>query len=96
MKILKPGDGRKEWSIEATCTGAGNGGGGCGAELLVGASDLFKTYSSHYDGSSETYATFKCPCCGVKTDVPNSKVPSSVWSTLGGDPDRRRASNDPF
>lgn len=93
MKVLKPGDGRKEWSVEATCTGSGNGGGGCGAVLLVGESDLFKTSSHHYDGSSEYYATFKCPCCGVKTDVPPAKVPGNVWSQMPADPDNRPATD---
>lgn len=96
MKVLKPGNGQTEWSIESTCTGSGNGGGGCGAVLLVGESDLFKTSSHHYDGSSEHYATYKCPCCKVKTDIPTSKVPGHIWSKMRGDPDKYSARNDPF
>lgn len=95
MKVLKPGDGRREWSIESTCTGSGNGGGGCGAQLLVGESDLFKTARHSYDGSSEYFATYKCPCCGVKTDVPPNKVPGHVWSKMGSEPGKS-SSRDPF
>lgn len=57
------------------CTGAGNGGGGCGAKLLVEASDLYKTASSHYDGSTDHYTTFKCPECSVETDISDSSAP---------------------
>ena len=35
MKVLKKGNGQKGWTKEFTCSGAGNGNGGCGAELLV-------------------------------------------------------------
>lgn len=75
MKVIKKGRAQKGWSEEFTCTGAGNGKGGCGAKLLVSEGDLYHTYHHCYDGSSDTYTTFSCPCCGVKTDV---KVPSSV------------------
>jgi hypothetical protein len=76
VKILKPGRDQKGWSTEATCTGIGNGGGGCGARLLVEEADLYQTESNHYDGSTERYVTFKCCSCGVQTDLKN--VPSSV------------------
>jgi len=72
MKVLKKGTGQKGWSMRATCTGAGNKGGGCGAELLVEQDDVFLTYSHHYDGSSEVYRTFKCSQCTVLTDIPSS------------------------
>lgn len=76
MKILSPGI-NKKWSIECECTGDGNGGGGCGAKLLVEDSDLFHTYSSHYDGSNKTYVTFCCDQCKVLTDIRNP-IPSYV------------------
>jgi hypothetical protein len=63
MKIIKKGRAQKGWSKEFKCTG------GCGATLLVEESDLY------HDGSTETYTTFTCACCGVATDV---YVPSSV------------------
>ena len=76
MKILKKGRPQKGWSTEAVCSGSGNGGGGCGAKLLVEAADLFRTSSSHYDGSSDSYVTFECSACSVWTDL--KSVPSSV------------------
>lgn len=69
MKIIKAGRPQKGWSKEFTCTGAGNGMGGCGAVLLVEQDDVFGTESHHYDGSSEYYKTFKCASCGVWTDI---------------------------
>lgn len=80
MKILKPGREQHGWAAEATCTGKGNGGGGCGALLLVEESDLYKTGKCHYDGSSERYTTFCCPSCRVETDL--DMVPSAVESRL--------------
>lgn len=74
MKVLAKGRPQKEWSIERICTGAGNDGGGCGAKLLVGKSDLFTTASSSYDGSSEIYVTFQCPECKVLTDTNDSRI----------------------
>lgn len=70
MKILKVGK-NNQWSRECKCTGKGNGGGGCGALLLVEATDLYYTYSSHYDGSNEVYITFCCTQCQVQTDIDN-------------------------
>lgn len=69
MKIIKAGRPQKGWSKEFTCTGAGNGNGGCGAVLLVEQDDVFGTASHHYDGSSEYYNTFKCAACGVCPDI---------------------------
>jgi hypothetical protein len=75
MKILKKGRGQKGWTKEFTCTGKGNGGGGCGAVLLVELGDLFQTSSSDYGGDTDYYVTFKCCQCGVKTDIPDSVSP---------------------
>ena len=80
MKVLKKGNDQVGWTTSAKCTGSGNGGGGCKAELEVSVGDLFKTYSSHYDGSNETYVTFRCPCCRVLTDIAN--VPGSVYGEV--------------
>jgi len=69
MKIITPGREQKGWSKKLKCTGSGNGDGGCGAMLLVEQDDVFTTESHHYDGSSESYNTFKCGACGVLTDI---------------------------
>jgi hypothetical protein len=70
VKVLEKGRGQRGWSTEATCTGKGNGGGGCGAKLLVEQADIFET--THTDMKMETdhFATFKCVECGVLTDLP--------------------------
>jgi len=69
MKIIKPGREQNGWSIEATCTGEGNGGGGCGAVLLVEAPDLYITSRSPMGRDYEEFATFRCPSCRVETDL---------------------------
>lgn len=76
MKVVKKGRPQKGWAKEFTCTGKGNGGGGCGAVLLVEEGDFYQTCRSFYDGSTERYTTFRCTECGVETDVEG--VPSSV------------------
>ena len=75
MKVLKKGTGQKGWSTKATCTGSGNGGGGCGAQLLIEEPDLFQTAHHCYDGSSDYFTTFKCVDCGVLTDLPDGRYP---------------------
>lgn len=79
MKVLKKG---KPWSIKRTCTGAGNGDGGCGAKLEVEAQDLYSTESHSYDGSSESYVTFRCVLCKTETDVDEDRIPSQVCDNL--------------
>lgn len=69
MKVLEKGRAQKGWAKVYICTGKGNKGGGCGAKLLVEQGDLFKTCSSHYDGSTDYYVTFECIECKVFTDI---------------------------
>jgi hypothetical protein len=72
MKVLKKGREQKGWSTKATCTGIGNGGGGCKAKLLVEEPDLFQTsHQSYGDSCPDYYATFRCSECGVLTDLDN-------------------------
>lgn len=68
MKVMKKGRSQKGWAKEFRCTGAGNGGGGCGALLLVELGDLFRTYSGA-GGEDEFFITFQCVECGVNTDI---------------------------
>jgi len=68
MKIIKEGRKQTGWSKELTCTGKGNGGGGCGAILLVEQTDLYNTFSTVRD-ETDVYVTFTCPSCGIQTDV---------------------------
>lgn len=79
MKVIKPGRPQAGWSKEAECSGDGTGGGGCGAVLLVEEGDLFETQGSARDETTY-YMTFKCPSCGVETDLRD--VPSSVWARV--------------
>jgi len=76
MKVLKKGRKQKGWSVEFKCTGGGNGGGGCGAELLIEISDCYIT-SQHCIGDDypDEFVTFTCAECGVETDLPDSKSP---------------------
>lgn len=99
MQVLKKGTGQQGWARKEICTGSGNGGQGCGAELLVEEGDIYRTSSSSYDGSSEHYKTFTCSECGVETDMKN--VPYSVGDRArparkpkGTAPTARRNAND--
>lgn len=71
MKVLEKGREQKGWSKDFECTGDGNGGGGCGAKLLVEQDDVYMTYS-HARDETTGYHTFMCPECGVETDIPSS------------------------
>ena len=77
MKVLEHGN-PNEWEIEKKCTGAGNGGGGCGIRLLVNKDDIFITADYNFDADLEYYYTFKCPKCGVLTDIPACSLPSTI------------------
>lgn len=87
MRVLEPGREQRGWSKEVKCTGEGNGGGGCGAKLLVEQLDLFQTASGHHDGSTDYYITIECPQCFAWTDLPDGSVPSHACKNL---PRRRR------
>jgi len=79
MKVLKPGNGQKGWSTEQACTGSGNGGGGCGAVLLVEQPNMYKTFR-HCRDETDTFVTFTCPECGVETDIKG--VPHNIQNIL--------------
>ena len=82
MKVLEKGN-PNGWEIEQDCTGTGNGDGGCGAKLLVAEADIYLTKSSCM-GEIDQHFTFKCPECGVETDIPEGKIPSRIRSKLYG------------
>lgn len=71
MKVITKGRPQTGWSIEKRCTGAGNGGGGCDATLLVEIGDVFETQRNCRD-ETDYYVTFRCPECGVLTDIDNA------------------------
>lgn len=74
MRVLKHGRKQHGWAKELQCTGAGNEGGGCGALLLVEQDDLFQTTRNCRD-ETESFATFRCPECGVLTDLGPGQSP---------------------
>jgi len=81
MRLIKKGRAQKGWAKEFVCTGDGNGGGGCGAKLLVDMGDLFQTQHTSYDGSTDHYITFRCCECGVETDV-QDEAPMSLLDEI--------------
>lgn len=79
MKVLEKGN---EWNLEKRCTGKGNGGGGCNALLGVGLDDIYLTHNYDYGGGHDIFYTFRCPCCGIETDLENNEVPQIVKRRL--------------
>ena len=69
------------WEIEQQCTGKGNGDGGCGAKLLVAEADIYLTEANHM-GETDYYFTFRCPECGVETDIPEKEIPTRITKKL--------------
>lgn len=78
IQIIKAGRQQTGWAGECVCTGKGYGGGGCGATLLVDESDLKHT-STGYGGDIKHFIWFKCPACGLVTDI---EVPHSVMKRV--------------
>lgn len=88
MKIVKKGNPQTGWAKEFTCTGSGNGGGGCEARLLVERGDVYVTESHSYD-ETDRFNTFTCPDCGVLTDigyVPFSAPSKAAWEKAQQEP----------
>ena len=89
MKVLKPGKKGTDWTIQHACTGWGNGGKGCDALLEVEKKDLryFKGVSNPGSwGDSDPAVCFKCPVCGVITDLglndaPRDKHKLTTWTS---------------
>lgn len=72
MKVLEKGNG---WSIEQICTGNGNRGCGCNSKLLVEKDDIYVTTRFDFAGDVDYFYTFKCPICGVETDINTKELP---------------------
>lgn len=72
MKLLEKGPG---WSTIQYCTGKGNGNGGCMSKFLVEKEDIYLTSHTDLTGKTDYYYTFKCPICGVQTDIPENEIP---------------------
>lgn len=84
METTNSGTGQTGYSWDVTCTGEGNGGGGCDAELRVSQGDLFTTENKVRDETTR-FVTFKCHDCGVLTDLgeaSSSVVPRHVVDGL--------------
>jgi len=79
MKVLEKGPG---WSIEQYCTGKGNGNGGCNSKLLVEKGDIYLTSHTDLAGDTDYYYTFRCPVCGVETDISEKDVPALIRREL--------------
>lgn len=79
MKVLEKGPG---WSMKQVCTGKGNGDGGCNSQLLVEKEDIYLTSHTDYTGDTDYYFTFRCPVCGIETDIPEKDVPASIRRVL--------------
>ena len=71
MKVLEKGN-PNGWEIEQHCTGKDNGDGGCGAKLLVSEGDI-KCNRIESSNGKIYWFTFKCPECGVETDIPEKE-----------------------
>ncbi|MDO8599240.1 MAG: hypothetical protein Q7S02_03975 [bacterium] len=78
MKVVKKGRPQKGWAKEFTCTGKGNGDGGCSAKLLVERDDLFHTYASYMGRDEEWFVTFRCSACGSLTDITGRDAPPHI------------------
>jgi hypothetical protein len=81
MKLIKKGREQRGWAKEFECTGIGNGGGGCGAILLVEQGDVYQTV--YYNmGDCSVSNTFTCSECGVETDIKEG-LPFTPRKNLG-------------
>lgn len=84
MQIVK---GPIEQKFPFTCTGKGNGGDGCGAELIADRDDLrYFPEQEHPWRIAPEAVVAKCPCCGITTDFPKSEWPPQAhrltpWSS---------------
>lgn len=79
MKVLEVGSG---WSINQRCTGKGNGNGGCNSLLQVEKNDIYLTSRIDMLGDTDYFYTFRCPVCGIETDLKEQEVPGLIKRKL--------------
>lgn len=84
MKVLKLGRPQNGYTIEHECTGAMNGGGGCGAVLQVEYDDMryYPGVPGDSWGSRDPQVMFRCCECGVVTSIPSKLWPPRVQKLL--------------
>lgn len=78
MKIIKQSN-IVEWTKFVRCSGSGNSYDGCDSLLEINRSDLTRTVRREMIGTTE-YLTFKCPVCGVLTDLHPKESPFKEYS----------------
>lgn len=67
MEVLKEGT---PYAVDITCTGNGNGGKGCGAELRASREDMRWFAEQEFPWRIQPAAvTIRCPGCGTMTDL---------------------------
>ncbi len=83
MKIITHGKGPEVWSDQLLCTASGHNGKGCGAELFVTRSDLYRTEKWSKNLSKlTTFATFRCPLCCRETNVSRRDKKALLFALL--------------
>jgi len=70
-KILEEG----KSPFEVRCTGAGNGGNGCGALVVYERDEL--RYYKESDWGPKSAVCSRCPSCGAITDLPRDQWPQN-------------------
>jgi|GEM_PF-6506745 len=70
MQVFKKG---KHWSRKVKCTGNNNGGGGCGAILLITEKDIYEIIDCSRCNNDchncRGLTVFCCPKCRVETNI---------------------------
>lgn len=70
------------WTLKQKCTEKKHGGGGCRALLQMNENGIYHTYTIHSDRpfKNTIYVsyTFKCPICGVESDIIIKKIPFRI------------------
>lgn len=71
------------WRGQFTCTGAGweqHGTVPCGRLIEVLASDIVARKHTDYGGGTDVYYGFHCPVCNSFTEIPYTRLNSTVRS----------------